>query len=111
MSEPPEARLEDVTALVDRNGLVALFANRVRARVLVTLFYAGEPLTAAAIADHAGINRSDTIEALEALEPFDVLEVDEGPDPTYAVDRSDELVGDIRTLAESATNRLYDGPN
>ena len=88
MSDPPEARLEDVTALVDRNGLVALFANRVRARVLVTLFYAGEPLTAAAIADHAGINRSDTIEALEALEPFDVLEVEEGPDPTNSSLRS-----------------------
>jgi hypothetical protein len=109
MSEDPEAGIEDPTALVDRNGLVKLFANRVRARVLVTLFYADEPLSAAAVADHAGIYQSDTIEALEALETFDILAVEGEADPTYAVDRSDELVADIRTLAESATNRFYDG--
>lgn len=108
MSEVPEGPVDDVTTLVDRNGLVELFANRVRARVLVTLFYAEEPLTSAAIADHAGIYESVTVEALEALAAFDILEVGEGEDPTYAIDRDDELVAEIRTLAESATNRLYD---
>ena len=73
MSEPPEGRLEDVTALVDRNGLVALFANRVRARVLVTLFYAGDPLTAAAIAEHAETRIWEVGGPARVLDPDEAL--------------------------------------
>jgi len=110
MSDAPEGPADDITTLVDRNGLVKLFANRVRARILVTLFYAEDPLTTADIAAHADVYQSAVIEALEAMEPFDIVEsTGDDEDPAYAIDRSDELVADIRTLAESATNRLYGG--
>ena len=108
MSDVPEGPTDDVTTLVDRNGLVELFANRVRARVLVTLFYAEEPLTTADVAAHADVYQSAVIEALEAMEPFDVVESTGGEDPAYSIDRSDDLVADVRALAESATDRLYD---
>ena len=74
MSDLPEGPTDDVTTLVDRNGLVELFANRVRARILVTLFYAEEPLTTADIAAHADIYQSAVIEALEAMERFDIVD-------------------------------------
>ena len=108
MSDVPGGPTDDVTTLIDRNGLVKLFANRVRARVLVTLFYAEEPLTTADIAAHADVYRSAVVEALEAMEPFDIVESTGGEDPAYSIDRSDDLVADVRALAESATDRLYD---
>jgi DNA-binding GntR family transcriptional regulator len=103
---------EDGTELVDKNGLVKLFANRARARILVTLFYADESLTANEIADGAGVNRSVVQEALDPLGTFDLLETFEGADedpPRYLLEDGDELVEAVRTLAELATERFYDG--
>lgn len=81
----------EFTRLVDQNGLVKLFANRVRARILATLLYADEPLSVARIADGSGITRSATIEALQQLTRFDVLEID----------RPEEGAGANRTNTES----------
>ncbi|GAB7091637.1 hypothetical protein JCM18237_19080 [Halorubrum luteum] len=119
----PEGAATDITRLVDQNGLVKLFANRVRARILATLLYADEPLSVARIADSAGITRSTTLEALERLERFDVLElegtgVDESvdgeidsqafADATFALADDDELVETVRRVAELSTKRYYD---
>lgn len=119
----PEGAATDITRLVDQNGLVKLFANRVRARILATLLYADEPLSVARIADSAGITRSTTLEALERLERFDVLELegtgaDESvdgeidsqafEDATFALADDDELVETVRRVAELSTKRYYD---
>lgn len=114
----------EFTRLVDQNGLAKLFANRVRARILATLFYADEPLSVARIAEGAGITRSTTIEALEQLKRFDVLEIertdedsgetganatDAFEDATIAIaDDDDELVAAIRRVAELSTERFYE---
>lgn len=104
---------EEVTRLVDQNGLVKLFANRVRARVLVTLYYAETPLTPAEIAEVAGVTQSAVHETLDPLGEFDITErvgeTDDGEDrPRYRLDESDELVAEIRAVAELATERFYD---
>lgn len=107
MDEPPESPA-DVTRLVDENGLVKLFANRVRARILVTLFYASEPLSVARIAESAGITQSATHEAVEALEPFEILVTDETADGTRTVALDDdELVAAVETVAELSTDRFH----
>jgi DNA-binding transcriptional regulator GbsR (MarR family) len=100
----------EITELVDQNGLVKLFANRVRARVLATLFYAHEPLDDGTIAEAAGISQTATIEALEALEPFgfvEAVERDDAEKPLYRLDPDDELTAELRSLAELATERFY----
>ena len=112
MSEDEEITLAEgeITELVDQNGLVKLFANRVRARVLATLFYAHEPLDDGTIAEATGITQTATIEALEALEPFEFVEAIERDDeekPVYRLDPDDELTAEIRSLAELATERFY----
>jgi len=98
----------DVPRLVDENGLVKLFANRTRSRILVTLFYADEPLTVAEIADGAGIYQSAAYEALEPLTEFGIFERGErdGED-TYALVEGDELVEEVRTVARLATERAH----
>lgn len=109
-ADDPDPPVEDFTELVDRNGLVKLFANRVRARVLVTLFYADEPLPVSAIAAGAGTHQSVVHEALDPLATFAILEEIDGEDgPRYRLEEGDELVEAIRTLAEVATERFYDG--
>lgn len=98
----------DVPRLVDENGLVKLFANRTRSRILVTLFYAEEPLTVAEIADGAGIYQSAAYEALEPLSEFDVFERGErDEETTYRLVEDDELVDAVRTVAELATERVH----
>lgn len=104
---------EEVTRLVDQNGLVKLFANRVRARVLVTLFYVERPLTVAEIAEVADVTQSAIHEALDPLAEFGIVEdvgeednVDD--EPRYRLDESDELVSAVRIVAELATERFYD---
>lgn len=110
-SGAPDRPTEDFTELVDRNGLVKLFANRVRARVIVTLFYTDESLTPEDIADGAGVDRTVVREALDRLERFDILEEFEGTDedpPRYLLEEEDELVETVRAVAEHATERFYD---
>jgi len=105
-----EQSTDEYTRLVEENGLALLFANRVRARILATLFYASEPLPVERIAAGAGADRSVVHEALDGLEGFGLLEVDraEGRDADrYALDESDELVGTLRTAAELATERYH----
>jgi DNA-binding transcriptional regulator GbsR (MarR family) len=98
----------DVPRLVDENGLVKLFANRTRSRILVTLFYAGEPLTAEEIATGAGIYQSAAYEALDPLAEFDVFERGERDgEETYRLIEDDELVEAVRTVAELATERIH----
>lgn len=116
---------EEVTHLVDQNGLSQLFANRVRARVLVTLSYADEPLTPAEIADAAGVTESAVYEALDPLADFDLFETtpvaetaagaaaDEstglGDDEPlrYALATDDDLVAALERVARLATERLH----
>jgi DNA-binding transcriptional regulator GbsR (MarR family) len=98
----------DVPRLVDENGLVKLFANRTRSRILVTLFYADEPLTVAEIADGAGIYRSAAHEALDPLAEFDVFETGERDgETTYRLVEGDDLVEGVRTVARLATERAH----
>lgn len=98
----------DVPRLVDENGLVKLFANRTRSRILVTLFYADEPLTVAEIADGAGIYQSAAYEALEPLEEFDIFETGErDEETTYQLTENDELVEAVRGVARLATERIH----
>jgi DNA-binding transcriptional regulator GbsR (MarR family) len=109
----PDGQIDDPIELVDSNGLVKLFANRVRTRVLVTLFYAGEPLTTAEIADGAGVHRTAAGDALDAMAPFDVVEErsgrgEEADAPRrYSLREDDDLVAAVRTVAELATDRYY----
>lgn len=112
MSDDEEITLAEgeITELVDQNGLVKLFANRVRARVITTLFYAHEPLDHGTIAEAAGITQTATVAALEALEPFGFVEAIDREDeekPAYRLDPDDELTAELRSLAELATNRFY----
>ena len=101
--------IDDVTELVDKNGLVRLFANRIRARILVVLFYAEEPLTTKQIADSAGVDQSPTVEAMKPLMRFDIIEELELEDrfPRYRLVEDDELVESIERVAELATERYY----
>lgn len=100
---------EEFTELVNQNGLCKLFANRVRARILVTLFYTDTPMTIGEIADGADIDRTVVIEALDLLEAFDIFEIhdQESESPRFQIASDDELVEQIRALAELATNRYY----
>lgn len=101
---------DDYTQLVDQNGLSKLFANRVRARIIVTLFYADEPLSPARIAAGAGISQSATLEALDPLSRFDIFETETheaDEHARYALVADDELVEAVRTVAELATDRYY----
>lgn len=108
--DDPRESIKEFTKLVDQNGLVKLFANRVRARILVTLLYSDEPLTTKEIAGGADIYQSVTIEALEAMEPFEIVEsIEEDDETRYWVDTDDPVVEQIRVLAEYATERFYDG--
>jgi DNA-binding GntR family transcriptional regulator len=105
-----EQSTDEYTRLVAENGLALLFANRVRGRIIATLFYASEPLPVERIADGAGVDRTVVHEALDELERFGILAIDrvEGRDPDrYAIDESDELVEALRTVAELATDRYY----
>ena len=109
MTDGSDERADDVTELVDRNGLVKLFANRTRARILVTLFYAETPLGVEAIADRAGIYRSAVHEALEPLSAFGIIESTGEDRPRYRLAAEDDLVEAIRTVAERSTERFYTG--
>lgn len=105
-----EQATEEYTRLVEENGLSLLFANRVRARIVATLFYASEPLPIERIAAGAGVDQSVVHEALDQLERFGIFEVDrgEGREPDrYALDESDELVDALRAVAERATKRYH----
>lgn len=107
---PPTPMPEDmdVPRLVDENGLVKLFANRTRSRILVTLFYADEPLTVEEIADGAGIYQSAAYEALEPLTEFDIFERGERDgEETYQLAEDDELVEEVRSVARLATERIH----
>ncbi|MES3517342.1 MAG: winged helix-turn-helix domain-containing protein [Natronomonas sp.] len=107
-TDPPET--DDVTALVDRNGLLKLFANRTRARILVTLLYADRPLTPAEIAAAADIYESTVREAIDPLGAFEIIEERDDADsehPRYRLEETDELVEEIRAVAELSTRRLY----
>lgn len=112
MGDTPQATAE-YTDLVDDNGLVKLFANRVRARILATLFYADEPLSVERIADGANVTQSVVHEALPELERFGILEetgtedLEPGERGAFALAEDDELTGAVRAVAELATERYY----
>lgn len=109
MTDAETPSIEEFTRLVDRNGLVKLFANRARARVLVTLFYSEEPLTAKEIARGADVHQSVALEALDAMDPFEMIdELDGGDRPRYRLAGDDDLVRAVGELTERATERLYD---
>jgi DNA-binding transcriptional regulator GbsR (MarR family) len=98
----------DIPRLVDENGLVKLFANRTRSRILVTLFYADGPLTVAEIADGAGIYQSAAHEALDPLSAFDIFETGERDEKTtYQFVEDDALVEEVRSVARLATERIH----
>ena len=100
--------VKEFNQLVNQNGLSKLFANRVRARIIVTLLYTGEAMTAKEIARGAGIEQSVTIQALELLEPFDIIDIhDEDDRPRYQLVEGDELVEQLRTVAEVASERYF----
>ena len=101
---------DEYTRLVEENGLARLFSNRVRARIVATLFYASEPLPIERIAAGAGVDRTVVHEALEPLRAFGILDVtrtDDGEPDRYALDESDDLVAALRTVAELATERYH----
>lgn len=98
----------ELPTLVERNGLTQLFANRVRAQVLVTLLYADEPLAPSEIASAAGVTDSAVHEALAPLSTFDLFETaDAGETTRYALAADDELVAAVERLARLATERRY----
>jgi DNA-binding transcriptional regulator GbsR (MarR family) len=98
----------DIPRLVDENGLVKLFANRTRSRILVTLLYADEPLTVAEIAEGAGIYRSAVFEALDPLAEFEIFETGERDgERTYGLVEDDDLVAAVRSVARLATERIH----
>ncbi len=101
--------IDDVTELVDKNGLVKLFANRIRARILVVLLYADEPLTTRQIANGAGVDQSPVVEAIEPLGRFEMIEElnSDGRSPRYRLIDDDELAETIEQLAMLATERYY----
>ncbi|GAB7009227.1 hypothetical protein [Halorubrum trueperi] len=104
-----EQSTEEYTRLVENNGLALLFANRVRARVIATLFYASEPLSVARIAAGAGVDQTVVHEALDPLDGFGILDAIESADgrKRYALDEGDDLVAALRTVAELATERYH----
>lgn len=104
-----EQSTDEYTRLVDENGLALLFANRVRARVIVTLFYASEPLPVARIAAGAGVDQTVVHEALDPLDRFGLLVTIRSDDERdrYALDEEDDLVAALRTVAELATDRYH----
>jgi predicted Zn-ribbon and HTH transcriptional regulator len=112
MDAEEQLSAQEWAKLVDQNGLTKLFANRVRARVLVTLFYADEPLTAEEIASTANMYQSAVLEAMDPLEQFDILDKSEPETseeaPRFALTPEDELVEHLQTTAKLATERLYD---
>lgn len=100
----------DPDRLIEQNGLSRLFANRVRAKFLVALFY-DQPLTVAEIADAAGVTQTVTHQSREQLEKFGLLETVERESDgaqAYRLREDDPLVEKLRELAELATERYYE---
>ena len=58
---------QSLPALVDDNGLTELFANRVRAQILVASLYTDEPLPVVEIVDAVGVTQSTVYEAFDHL--------------------------------------------
>lgn len=113
MTEADELDLgeENPAQLIDQNGLSQLFANRVRARFIVTLFYADEPLTIPEIAESVGMTQTVTHQAKQQLGKFDIMEeVTRERDGKEALRLRDDdaLVSHLRTVAELATERFYE---
>ncbi len=104
-----EEPTDDVPELVDKNGLVKLFANRIRARILVVLLYTDDPLTTRQIATGAGIDQSPVVEAMAPLERFGMIEKldSNGRSPQYRLIEDDELADAIERIATLATERYY----
>lgn len=109
MDEDPQTT-DEYTRLVEQNGLVKLFANRARARILASLLYAEKPLSVKQIAAGAGIAQSTVHQAIDALEPFGILdETTDGDGRShYELAEDEPLVLATRSLAEAATNAFYD---
>lgn len=109
-TEFEDLSLDEFQALVDQNGLAKLFANRTRARILVTMFYADDFLSVKEIANGANITQSAVQEGTDQLEKFRFLEKrdPDGEQAAYRIDRADPLVEEIETLAEMATDRYYE---
>lgn len=98
--------LEMLSTQVDRSGLVALFANRVRARIIVVLLHTDEPLTVEEIATGANIYQSTVHEAIGPLADLDLLSEIEPEDsddanPQYEL-ATNELVEAVEQLAAIA---------
>jgi len=105
-SEHPVAP-ETLPSEVDRSGLVSLFANRVRARVVVVLLRVSEPLTVEQIATGADVYQSTVAETLDPLVEMGLLvELDPEDDgnPRYEL-ADDELTEAVRRLASVADER------
>lgn len=114
--------LSSLPKTVDRSGLANLFANRVRARVLVVLLHAERPLTAAEIATGSDIYQSTVYDAVEPMENMGILverdpdgadaddrdadgeDVDEESEPRYEL-ADDDLTAALRELASLADER------
>jgi len=109
-NEFEDLSLSEFQTLVDQNGLSKLFANRTRARILVTLFYTDGYLSVKEIANGANISQTAVQEATDQLERFEFLDEREPDDEQaeYRIDGSDPLAEQIEALAEMATNRFYD---
>ena len=95
--------LETLTKRVDRSGLVGLFANRVRARIIVVLLHTNEPLTVEEIATGADIYQSTVHEAIGPLVDLDLLtevepEDSDDANPQYEL-AANELVAAVEQLA------------
>lgn len=113
MTEAEEIDLgeEDPAQLIEQNGLSKLFANRVRARFIVTLFYTDEPLTISEITNSVGMTETVTHQAKEQLQRFDILEKvsrERDGKEAFRLREDDELVTQLRGVAELATERFYD---
>jgi len=102
--------LSEFQTLVDQNGLSKLFANRTRARILVTLFYTEGFRSVKEIANGANITQTAVQEGTDQLEKFEFLEKRDpaGEQAEYRIDDSDPLIGQIESVAEMATSRFYD---
>ncbi|MEF8812617.1 MAG: hypothetical protein V5A55_02215 [Halovenus sp.] len=99
---------ETLPRKVDRSGLVSLFANRVRARIVVVLLHVTEPLTVEQIATGADVYESTVSEALDPLLALGLLAElepeDEDGEPRYGL-ADDELTEAVRQLASVADER------
>lgn len=104
---PSPVDSETLPRTVDRSGLVSLFANRVRARVVVVFLQVTEPLTAEQVATGAGVYESTVHEAIDPLLALGVLverdPADDG-EPRYEL-ADDELTQALRRLASVADER------